>query len=107
MVVGAGLLLSAAGAVAVAPAASAFTVSPVPGGGAVELTSGEARVVHDAHIGGVVDAALPQFGRTEYGRTVGQAIEYRSGIAAQNNQSLYISYRTLPGGNSTIYTANR
>ncbi|QTI67275.1 hypothetical protein [Gordonia polyisoprenivorans] len=107
MVVGAGLLLSAGGAVAVAPAASALTVSPVPGGGAVELTSGEARVVHDAHIGGVVDAALPQFGRSQYGRTVGQAIEYRSGIAAQNNQSLYISYRTLPGGNSTIYTGTR
>ncbi|WP_338837879.1 hypothetical protein [Gordonia polyisoprenivorans] len=107
MVVGAGLLLSAAGAVAVAPAASAFAVSPVPGGGAVELNSGEARVVHDAHIGGVVDAALPQFGRTEYGRTVGQAIEYRSGIAAKDNQSLYISYRTLPDGSHWIYTGTR
>lgn len=72
--IGAGVLMTAAGAIAAAPIASAVTYTPVPGGGVVHRNPGEARAIHDARVGGAVDALLPQYGRNQSGRTLGQGV---------------------------------
>lgn len=96
--IGAGVLITAGGAIAAAPIASAVSYTPAAGGGVVHLNPGEARAVHDARVGGAVDALLPQYGRSQSGRTLGQGVEFYSGQAASLNRNMHVDYRTLPGG---------
>lgn len=81
--VGAGLIIAGAGAVAAAPIASAFAVTPAPGGGTVHLNSVEAKVVDDANIGGLIDAVTPGWGIGSNGNTFGQSIDLYAGYASQ------------------------
>lgn len=97
--IGAGVLLTAAGAIAAAPIASAVTYAPVPGGGVVHLNPAEARTVHDARVRGAVDALLPQYGRSsQNGLTLGQGVEFYSGQAVSLNRNMHVDYRIIPGG---------
>ncbi|WP_156354312.1 hypothetical protein [Gordonia sp. HS-NH1] len=96
--IGAGVLMTAAATIAAAPIASAVSYTPVPGGGVVHLNPGEARTVHDARVGGAVDALLPQYGRSQSGRTLGQGVQFYSGAAASLNRTMHVDYRNLPGG---------
>lgn len=80
--VGAGLVIAGAGALAAAPIAGALAVTPAPGGGYVHLNSGEAQVLHDAHIGGTVDAVTDWSADPNTGLTFGAAIDQFTGRAA-------------------------
>lgn len=81
---GATLLGVGVAALIAAPAASAFTVEPAPGGGTVRLTSPEAAVVGNANIAPLVDAVTPGWGRgAKYHRTFGQTLDSNADVVGQ------------------------
>ncbi|RPA59516.1 hypothetical protein EF294_13690 [Gordonia oryzae] len=102
------LFLGALAAGMAAPAASAFTVSPYGNGALVTLTPGEAAAVHNAHVGGAVDAVTPGFGHSSSsGRTVGQSIEFQTGVSARYDRPLYAAAWGDPASPSWVIGTRR
>jgi hypothetical protein len=105
--VSAGLIIAGAGAMAAAPIASAFAVTPAPGGGYVHLNSDEAQVLHDAHLGGTIDAVTGWQPDPDSGLTFGAAIDQFSGRAAASPSGTFYAGLTEIPNNLTWHTGWR
>ncbi len=75
LMVAAGVCAAVGEALAAAPVASVFAVTPSAGGGAIIATQAEAAALHNAHVGPPVDTVLPGWRGHRTGRSLGALVE--------------------------------
>ena len=95
------------GALMAAPVASAFTLTPLPGGASLTTNQAEAAAIHNAHVGPLVDAVLPGQRGKRTGLTAGQLVELYSGQAARTPGSTFNARVTGYPTDTSFYVGYR